>query len=121
MVALYVDDDESNRRLMAKMFARFRPDHTLVCVSSAGEALEQIRAAPSDLVLLDLGLPDARGEDLMTTIKASYDVPVIIVSGEVREDVRRQLMAKGAGAYLLKPFEPAELFAEVDRLLKPLG
>jgi len=114
-VVLYVDDDGPNRLLMARLFARHRPGDELVCASSAREALEQAREKPPHLVLLDVNLGDASGEEVLRTLKAERAVPVVMLSGEL--DARGRLLEQGADAYMTKPMDVRELLGVIDSLM----
>lgn len=116
-VVLYVDDEEPNRLLMSRLFSRYRPADTLVCVSSAQEALEQARERAPHLVLLDLTLPDRSGEDVLGDLKSEHRVPVVILSGHGDEGTRRRLLERGADGYVSKPLEVTELFATIEALI----
>lgn len=70
------------------------------------------------LVLLDLMLPDMRGEDLYHELKARADVPVLMLTAKSSEDERVAGFALGADDYVVKPFSPRELVYRVKALLK---
>jgi two-component system, OmpR family, copper resistance phosphate regulon response regulator CusR len=72
-----------------------------------------------DLILLDLGLPDGDGRLVLTRVRRSSDVPVVVLSARdaLREKV--ELLGLGADDYLVKPFAWAELLARIAALLRP--
>ena len=91
----------------------------VTCVSSAGAAEQQIRASPGDLIILDLGLPDRDGMDVLRWLRrAEAAVPVLVLTA--RDDVNARVAALEAGAddYLIKPFAFAELLARARSLLR---
>ena len=80
------------------------------------EALEKLRAAPFDLVLLDLDMPEMDGRETLAAIKSHPDwkvIPVIIVSGSGQESNAISCIAAGAEDFLNKPFDPVLLRARV--------
>lgn len=80
------------------------------------EALEKLRAAPFDLVLLDLDMPEMDGRETLGAIKSDPDwkvIPVIIVSGSGQESNAISCIAAGAEDFLNKPFDPVLLRARV--------
>jgi two-component system KDP operon response regulator KdpE len=117
VVVLCVDDDESNRTLMTKLFARNRPLDAVMCADSGETALELARASPPRLVLLDLGLPDMSGEEVLRKLKQGPAVAVIVISGHADEVTRRRVLDHGADGYITKPFQMTELFSLIDRLI----
>jgi CheY-like chemotaxis protein len=88
---------------------------------TAHEALEKARAATPDLILLDLGLPDAPGLDVARTLRLhepTQDTPIIALTGRVGADEKRACIDAGCSAYLAKPVPPKEL---IKRLTEFLG
>jgi two-component system KDP operon response regulator KdpE len=72
-----------------------------------------------DLVVLDLGLPDMDGQDVITTLRQSQDVPVIVLSVRSGEADKVEALDRGANDYVVKPFGVAELMARIRALLRP--
>jgi DNA-binding response OmpR family regulator len=87
-------------------------------VERARTAAEALAAAPADLVLLDLGLPDRDGEEVCRRIRATSRVPIIVVSARGDEIDRVVLLELGADDYLVKPFGLRELIARVRAVLR---
>jgi two-component system KDP operon response regulator KdpE len=71
-----------------------------------------------DLVVLDLGLPDGDGVDLITQLRAWSDIPVLVLSARTDEDDKIQALDAGADDYLVKPFGVGELLARVRAHLR---
>jgi len=90
----------------------------VVAASSAAAGLEAVRAEQPDLVILDVGLPDGDGFDLLARIRAESDVPVIMLTarGDIEDRVRG--LDLGADDYVAKPFHFAELLARVRAHLR---
>lgn len=74
---------------------------------------EALNAAPADLVLLDLGLPDVEGREVCERLRASTNVPIIVVSARGDEIERVALLEMGADDYVVKPFGLRELVARI--------
>jgi two-component system KDP operon response regulator KdpE len=85
---------------------------------SVNEALHAFAAHSPQAVLLDLGLPDGEGFDLVTRIREASDVPIIVISarGDERDQVRA--LDGGANDYVTKPFREAELLARLRAILR---
>lgn len=87
---------------------------------TASEALFLIRSQKFDIVLLDLGLPDKDGIDLLRELRSFSDVPVLIVSARGQESEKIKALDLGANDYITKPFHMGELMARirvVERLI----
>jgi DNA-binding response OmpR family regulator len=93
-------------------------------VRSAGTALDGIRevtapgSTPPDAVILDLGLPDLDGRQVLRMIRGVTDVPVIITTARDAEDNIIHLLNDGADDYLIKPFSPEHLDARLRAVLR---
>lgn len=80
--------------------------------------LEAIRVYQPDLIILDLMLPQLSGEELLSKVRQSSEVPIIILSAKSSEDERIFGLNIGADDYLVKPFSPRELVARVQAQLR---
>ncbi len=90
-------------------------------VSSAGTALEGLRRAVDerpDLVVLDLGLPDLDGRELLRMLRAVSAVPVIIATARDDDESVVQALDAGADDYVLKPFQAGQLEARIRAVLR---
>jgi len=113
---LCVDDEPAILRLLAVILAR--DGHEAVAAADGRAALQALRAGGIGAVLLDLGLPDRDGLELIAAIRAIAPVPVIVVSA--RADVQEKVAALDLGAadYVTKPFDGDELLARVRAALR---
>ena len=97
-------------------------DHiTLLSARDAAEGFKRARAEPCDLILLDLGLPDVNGFELLRQLKESpetQDIPVLVLTAWNSTSDKLRGFELGAVDYLTKPFEPAELRARVRAVLR---
>lgn len=89
----------------------------LVC-STGGEALNALKNEKVGLVILDLGLPDVSGFDLLKEIRSQTPIPVIVVTARSEEVDRVVGLEMGADDYVVKPFSPRELTARVRAVLR---
>jgi two-component system KDP operon response regulator KdpE len=81
-------------------------------------ALELVDSKEFAAVLLDLGLPDSSGEELVQAVRRMTDAPIMIVSGQHDEGTRIRCLEAGADGYLAKPFRIDELVARVAAMLR---
>ena len=120
MRILLVEDDEP---LSAALSSSLRGANYVVdCVYRGKEALAMLTAEQTDIVILDLGLPDMDGLEVLRQIRQKVkDMPVIILTA--RDKVTDKILGLDAGAddYLPKPFDMDELFARLRVLERRLG
>ena len=120
MASVYVVEDEQQiRELVVRALAA--DGHAVRAAGTGFEALEEILKDPPDVVVLDLGLPDIDGSELLRMIRAVSDVMVIVATA--RDDDRElvRLLDAGADEYIVKPYSGAELQARVRALFRRLG
>lgn len=118
---LYIDDEEVNRLLMQALLG-FRPGVALQMAEDGATGIAAALAAPPDLVLLDMRLPDMTGLQVLQQLRAdpsTAGVPCVAVSANAMPDDIAEAMQGGFDAYVTKPIACGLLFAEVDRLLAP--
>jgi two-component system KDP operon response regulator KdpE len=110
-IALIVDDEVQMRRLLR---VGLEGAGYKVCEATSGqEGLQEIVYHKPDVVLLDLGLPDMEGVEVLRRLREWSQVPVVVLT--VREDERDKVAALDGGAddYITKPFSTAELLARL--------
>jgi two-component system, OmpR family, KDP operon response regulator KdpE len=113
---LIVDDEPAIRRFLNSALAA--DGYDVLQVETARATLESISHDKPDLVILDLGLPDRDGQELLREIRASSRVPVIILTVRDDEAGKVQALDNGADDYVTKPFGVEELLARVRAALR---
>jgi CheY-like chemotaxis protein len=119
MRVLYLDDNPSNIKLM-RMVLSLRADVELSIAADGAGGIEAARAEPPDLMLIDLYLPDMRGDEVLRELsghEATARVPTIVVSAEDDQKVVRDTLRAGADAYVTKPFKVTELLDVIDKVV----
>jgi len=113
---LMIDDDAELARLLAEYLGRF--GHSMVGATTAAEGRRILRDSHPDLLILDVMLPDADGMDLCRAIREESDIPIIMLTA--RGDLPDRVLGLefGADDYIPKPFEPRELVARVETLMR---
>jgi two-component system, OmpR family, response regulator len=113
---LLIDDDEHLAGPLATYFARF--DLTLDSATRPAEGLAKLQATTYDAAILDVMLPDMDGFALCREIRKASDIPIVMLTA--RGDVMDRVVGLELGAddYLPKPFEPRELVARVQTILR---
>src|SRR5512135_3259689 len=113
---LIVEDDPSIRKLVRVNLAK--RGYTVSEAEDSHQAMALFQDIPVDLVLLDLLLPGLSGVDICAWIRARSDVPIIILSARLEEDLKVAALDAGADDYVTKPFGPEELLARVRAFLR---
>ena len=117
MCVLVVEDDPALQRMILAYFEE-NNIRTLVA-SGRQEMVNQLGSAEVRLVILDLRLGEQDGLDLLREIRASSDVPIIIITGHRRDEIDRVVgLELGADDYLTKPFSLRELLARVRAVMR---
>jgi DNA-binding response OmpR family regulator len=95
--------------------------HVVANCSTGMAGLQAVISQRPDLVVLDLGLPDVDGVDLLRMIRAVSHVPVIVATARREESVIVTALGSGADDYVVKPFGPAQLDARIRAVLRRSG
>lgn len=90
----------------------------MASAGSVAEAIKRIAAETPDIVLLDLGLPDGDGKDVIRRAREWSDVPIIVLSAREREAEKIESLDLGADDYVNKPFNVGELMARMRTALR---
>lgn len=112
---LIIEDEAPIRRFLR---ASLDPDATLIEAETAAAGLQAAARGRPDLVLLDLGLPDGDGLDVLRELRTWSAVPVIVLSARGRESDKVAALDGGADDYLTKPFLVGELLARIRVALR---
>lgn len=113
---LVVDDEPQIRRFLDIGFRA--QGYRVALAANASEALALLALGDIDLVILDLGLPDRDGGDLLRELRGWSDVPVIVLTARYAEEQKVALLDAGANDYVTKPFGVKELLARSRALLR---
>jgi len=115
-VALVVDDEQQIHRFLR---AAFELDGFAVEEAETGQGALRLAALKHpDLVILDLGLPDMDGGEVLERLRAWSSVPLIVLSVRSNEAEKVRLLERGADDYVVKPFGMAELLARAQAAMR---
>jgi len=113
---LVADDDPDLREAVSLLL---RENGFMVAEATTGaQARRLFHEVQPDVVLLDLGLPDVAGLDLLVELSSASTIPVIVLSGRSGDNDRAVGLDLGADDYIVKPFAPRELVARVRAALR---
>lgn len=116
---LIIEDDVRIRQSLSERLAE--RGHDVQTVGNGMAGLEVVVAGSPEVVILDLGLPDIDGEELLKMIRAVATVPVIVATARDEEQSVVRLLDAGADDYVVKPFSAAHLDARVRAVLRRSG
>jgi len=113
---LVVDDEPQIQRFLRP--ALNAAGYEVVAAATGAEALKAAATAAPDVVILDLGLPDMDGKEVIARLRAWSDVPIVILSARDREAEKIAALDLGADDYIEKPFGIGELTARIRTALR---
>jgi len=113
---LVVDDEVAILRFLKP--ALEANDYEMVSAGTVAEALRRIAADAPDIVLLDLGLPDGDGKQVIQRAREWSDLPIVVLSAREREAEKIEALDLGADDYVNKPFQVGELMARMRTALR---
>ena len=112
---LAVEDSEQIRKVLSITLKS--KNYNVLEAESGTEALKIFEQHQFDLIILDLGLPDIDGLEVLKSLRKKTDIPVIILTVRNDEETREEAMNLGANQYITKPFDPIKLVDEIDAQL----
>jgi len=114
--ALVIDDEAAILRFLKP--ALEANNYDIASAGTIAEGLKRIAAEAPDIVLLDLGLPDGDGKDIIRRAREWSDLPIIVLSARERETEKIEALDLGADDYVNKPFNVGELLARMRTALR---
>lgn len=113
---LVIDDEVQIRRLL--QITLQSDDFEVLSADTGAEGISMVAQHPPDLVLLDLGLPDKSGHEVLKHLREWYSKPILIISVQSDEQAIVRALDEGANDYVIKPFRTGELLARVRSALR---
>lgn len=117
-VVMVVEDDHQIQDFIA--YSLFKEGYGVVQAYGVEDAMRKLKAKDPDIIVLDLGLPDGSGLNLIRRIRKNSTVPIIVVSARDKDEDKVEALDRGAEDYLTKPFSAAELMARIRVLRRRL-
>jgi len=115
---LYVEDNPDNRMLVRRIL--LSEDYGLLEATNAAEALELLKTAKPDLILMDINMPDMDGYTLTAKIKTTpglEHIPVLALTANVMRGDKEKTLEAGCDGYIQKPIDFDELVREIEKYL----
>ncbi|MDF2879937.1 MAG: DNA-binding response regulator [Clostridiaceae bacterium] len=114
---IYIADDEINIQQLIMMFLK-KEGYEVQCFSNGLDLLKAFKERPSDMLLLDVMMPDMDGLTICTEIRKYSNVPIIIISAKDGEADKIAGLMLGSDDYMTKPFSPVELVLRVKSIFR---
>lgn len=117
MSKILVVDDDAHIRELVRVFLR-NEGFEIIEASDGIEALSRLDSIRTDLAIIDVMMPNMDGWELCQELKATFDIPVLMLTAKGETSQKLKGFQLGTDDYLVKPFEPLEMVARVKALLK---
>jgi len=111
-----IEDDQAIRQTLVRSLSE--QGHSVRAVGTAADALRDIAGWDPEIVVLDLGLPDIDGRDVIRMLRAVSQVPVIVATARDDPEEIVRLLDAGADDYVVKPYSAAEMGARIRAMLR---
>ncbi len=119
MAKIVIAEDERDIRELITFTLQFA-GHQVIATANGAEAVAAVERERPDIVLLDVRMPKMSGYEACRALKSNektHDIPVVFLSAKGQEAEVQEGLKAGAKAYILKPFAPDELIAQVEAIL----
>ncbi|GAA1577211.1 response regulator transcription factor [Kribbella hippodromi] len=116
---LLIEDDDAIRLSLGKSLTA--AGHVVSAVGAGADGVAAVARERPEVLLLDLGLPDLDGRDVLAMVRAVSDVPVIVATARDDDASVVRLLDAGADDYVIKPFSAAQMDARIRAVLRRLG
>jgi two-component system response regulator VicR len=115
---LVIEDDQQIVEAISLAFQIRWPEATLVSTNQGERGIDLVESEKPDIVILDLGLPDINGYDVLKQIRLFSDIPILILTARSEESDIVKGLEWGADDYMLKPFRQLELLSRIRALTR---
>ena len=116
---LIIEDDAAIRQGLSSFLAE--SGHSVESLASGMDGVQKAAEGGFDVVVLDLGLPDIDGGQVLKMIRAVSDVPIIVATARDEESEIVRVLRDGADDYVVKPFSGAQLQARIEAIMRRVG
>lgn len=113
---LIIEDDAAIRQGLSAFLADV--GHSVESSASGMEGMQRVAEGGLDVVVLDLGLPDIDGDQVLKMIRAISDLPIIVATARDEETEIVRLLGEGADDYVVKPFSGSQLLARMEAIMR---
>ena len=118
MKILVIEDDQQIVEAITLAFQIRWPEARLISTQQGEKGIELVENEKPDIVILDLGLPDINGYDVLKQIRMFSDIPILILTARTEESDIVKGLEWGADDYMIKPFRQLELLSRIKALTR---
>ncbi len=118
MKILVIEDDQQIVEAISLAFQIRWPEAKLISTQQGEKGIEFVESEKPDIVILDLGLPDINGYDVLKQIRMFSDIPILILTARTEESDIVKGLEWGADDYMVKPFRQLELLSRIKALTR---
>jgi DNA-binding response OmpR family regulator len=116
MKTLLIEDDPGTIDAIKLCLEIYKPEVNLVCLDHGKEAIQKLKSDTFDCVLIDLGLPDIDGLEILKQIREFSQIPAIAGSARHQKESMTKALELGANQYISKPFNPRLLVSSLEMI-----
>lgn len=113
---ILIEDEKNILSFIERVLERH--DYKVITANTGNEGISLINSSCPDVILLDLGLPDMDGTDLIKSVRTWTSIPIIVISARTQEYEKVSALDLGADDYITKPFGTNELLARIRTALR---
>lgn len=113
--ALVIEDDDDIRRLLEVVLGQ--AGYTVAAAATGADGLEALESRSPDLLMVDVGLPDVEGYEVVRRARPQLDGHIVMLSARTQDADSQQGIDAGADAYLTKPFRPRQLREQLAEIV----
>ena len=117
MKVLIIEDDPGTMEVIRVCFEIYKPEVTVLSSTTGRKGMEMIEQEQPDAVILDLGLPDMDGNQIIEQVRLTSDIPMLVSSARAENEAISKALALGANDYIVKPFDPEGLINSFEKLI----
>ncbi len=117
MNLLLIEDDETTVESIKLCMEIYEPNSSIESIGKGLEALESLKTKKYDAVLVDLGLPDIDGTEVIEQLRRFSQIPAVVLSARHGPDVISKALSQGADDYVTKPFDYRNLLKRLNNLI----
>ncbi|MBM4463219.1 MAG: response regulator transcription factor [Chloroflexi bacterium] len=117
MKVLVIEDDPQITESLSLVFETRWPEARLVSTSFGERGVELVNSQAPDVMVLDLGLPDISGFEVLKRVRLFSRIPIIVLTASRKDEDRAKGLELGANDYVVKPFSPIEFLERVKSLV----
>jgi len=114
---LVIEDDPGTMEVIRVCFEIYKPEVTVLSSGTGRKGMEILEQEQPDAIILDLGLPDIDGNQIIQQVRLTSNIPVLVSSARAENEAISNAMSLGANDYIVKPFDPESLINSFEKLV----